>query len=126
MVVDEWKKSKVTIDDIAEQLKKFTKKYKLIRIFCDPAEKMEIEFLRKQGLPVWSAKNDVLEGIFAIKRMFENGSLVISQFARFILHELSMYSWDEDKEKPIKHNDHLMDALRYAIMGVQRKPVLVY
>jgi phage terminase large subunit len=49
-----------------------------------------------------------------------------------LIREFSSYRWNEtkegrnDKEEPVKENDHAMDALRYMVMELDNKKVFVY
>lgn len=87
-------------------------------IFCDAAEPKTIEELFRAGYNVKPADKDVWAGIQKIKSM----PLYITENSINLLHELKNYKWKTDKdgtikpsEEPVKLNDHLLDALRYAV-----------
>ena len=57
--------------------------------------------------------------------------LTVSADCVYTIAEFESYQWAENrqgmKDQPVKANDHCMDALRYAVMGVDagRKPIEV-
>ena len=83
--------------------------------------------MRDQGIYTRNAKKDVILGIQKVKRrlvMQPDGypRLFISRTCKNLLREFGLYRWADpkegrnDKEEPIKENDHAMDALRYMVM----------
>ena len=69
------------------------------------------------------ANNAVIEGIQAVANMFEDNVLYIVDECQKTIEELGLYSWDpkaQEKgvDKPLKDNDHCMDALRYAVYTI--------
>ena len=85
-------------------------------IYADCAEPQRIEEIGNAGLNVFPADKDVKKGIDDIRshKMFINKDSVN------LLKEIKSYKWKVDKDgrildEPVKINDHLMDALRYAV-----------
>ncbi len=114
-LIGEWKKSKTNIDDLEVVLKRGTGP-----IYADPAGKDALETLRRRGLPMNIAKKDVLAGISMLDAMLRGKKLLVFDDLYQIKDELSSYVWQVDRneqltDKPTKVNDHLIDALRYAI-----------
>jgi phage terminase large subunit len=115
---------KLTTNDLVEKLKELAiTGYD--EIFCDAAEPKTIEELYRNGFNAKPADKDVTEGIRKVKsqRLFINGEN---------LHkELKGYKWKEDKDgnildEPVKMNDHLADAMRYAIFTKLKNPSLTW
>lgn len=115
---------KLTTNDLVEKLKELAiTGYD--EIFCDAAEPKTIEELYRNGFNAKPADKDVTEGIRKVKsqRLFINGEN---------LHkELKGYKWKEDKDgnildEPVKMNDHLCDAMRYAIFTKLKNPSLTW
>lgn len=81
----------------------------------------------KYGIYIALGNNDVQSGIALVQRMFREQQLIITSRCGNLLNELSQYRWDRhltkardrknNKEVPVKKNDHAMDALRYGIMS---------
>lgn len=89
------------------------------RFWADPSEPETIETFRQHGIPVRPALNTVAPGIDAVKTMFHDGSgspqLRIHERCRTLIREVGSYKWKDDKEEPVKENDHGPDALRYGV-----------
>lgn len=67
------------------------------------------------------ANNDVIDGIRNVATLLGQNKLHINDNCENTLKEIQMYSWDGksvEKDKPIKHNDHAMDALRYFVRTI--------
>ena len=114
-VVGEWRKSQTNIDDLEIILKRGHGP-----IYADPAGKDALETLKRRGQPMQVAKKDVLAGISMLDAMFRGKKLLVFDDLYQLRDELSSYVWQVDKheqltDKPTKVNDHLIDALRYAI-----------
>lgn len=66
-------------------------------------------------------KDSVRNGINVVRELFKSGRLYIHKGAVNLIWELETYSYPEkradhnEEEKPIKENDHALDALRYAL-----------
>jgi len=85
--------------------------------------------MRNAHLPVREADNAVHDGIQRVKaRLARAGDgrprLTISPSCVNLLAEIESYVWREGKQgvkdEPEKINDHAMDALRYAVMYIDR------
>ena len=92
-----------------------------IRCFIvDPsAAALKVE-LRKRGYKVRGADNDVTDGIADVITMLLNLNLAFSRKCKGTIKEFGLYSWDQKaaergEDKPIKTNDHGMDAVRYFV-----------
>ena len=87
----------------------------------DPSASSYITALRKKGINVIKAKNDVYEGIRLVYMLLSTGHIKINKDrCPHLISELGLYIWDEKKsekgkEEPVKENDHCCDALRYFI-----------
>ena len=68
------------------------------------------------------AKNDVNLGINRVQKLLNYCAPLFSPDQKHAIEEMYLYGYDQDSiekgiEKPIKENDHCMDAIRYAVMG---------
>ena len=85
-------------------------------VVVDPSAASFIEALRRQGLPVLRAKNDVLSGIRLTSQLLREGRMVICAPCRDSIREFALYRWQETadgRDAPLKINDHAMDEIRY-------------
>jgi PBSX family phage terminase large subunit len=94
-------------------------------MYCDPASPDNIKKFVEGGLPAQAADNTVLTGIQAVQNRFATGRLLVASSCANVINEAEQYAWMENKagvrDQPVKANDHAMDALRYAIMGIDHK-----
>jgi len=111
----------MTNQDIARELKKMNIGF--AQVYCDSAEPKSIEEIRREGVFVQAAykgRDSVSAGINKIKEYKLN--IVVDKEFKF---EVLNYTWLKDKRtgryinKPIDKHNHLFDALRYAMSGVE-------
>lgn len=91
-------------------------------IYCDSAESNRIEELKRAGFNVFPADKSVKDGIDFMKTC----KIISRPENNGINKEVLSYCYKQDKDgnlfdEPIKFNDHLMDAIRYAIFSHCRK-----
>lgn len=68
------------------------------------------------GLNLSLANNAVEAGIYEVWQLLSSGKIKVFKTLRNFLSEYRLYRRDE-KGKIVKKNDHLMDDLRYLVMG---------
>jgi len=88
-------------------------------VYCDSAEPKSIADLKRNGINAKGAKKGKDSILYGIKWLQGNKIVVDPKCVNFI-KELSAYKWREDKDgntipKPVDMNNHLIDALRYAL-----------
>ena len=81
----------------------------------------------ENGIYIALGNNDVHNGISRVQQMFMEQQLLISERCKETLKEIRKYRWDRhltklgdrknNKEEPVKKDDHAMDAMRYGIMS---------
>jgi phage terminase large subunit len=119
-VVDEYYVSEQTIDAIVEYVDALNEIYKFHRIYADPSAVNWIETARLKRLRVYEANNDIDSGLAKCKAFFKNDIIHIDRSCEHLIREIESYRYERDKfnknltERPIKKNDHAVDALRYA------------
>ena len=87
-------------------------------IIVDPSAASFIAALRRRGMYVLAADNEVLGGIRRTATLFQQGKLLVNKSCAPLIGELGTYLWDEKScklgiDKPLKERDHGPDALRY-------------
>lgn len=87
-------------------------------IIVDPSAASFIAALRRRGLYVIAADNEVLGGIRRTATLIQQGKLLINKACAPLIGEMGTYLWDEKScklgiDKPLKEKDHGADALRY-------------
>jgi phage terminase large subunit len=119
-------KTRLTTSDLITELQNLALK-RTDEIFCDAAEPKTIEELYRAGFNVKPADKDVTEGIRKVKSY----PLFIEKNSTNIIAEIKKYKWKVDKnevvlDEPDKENDHVMDAMRYAIFTKSKTPTLTW
>ena len=92
-------------------------------VVVDPSAASFIAELRKAGYSVKKADNDVLDGIRQVSTRLQSGELLFSSACVHTEEEFQTYVWDEKScargiDKPVKDNDHCMDAVRYFVSTI--------
>ena len=88
-------------------------------IVCDSAEPKSIQELKNEGIYALAAKkgqDSVVHGV----QWLQGCHIVIDTKCRALKEELTLYQWKQDKDGntlpvPEDRNNHLIDALRYAL-----------
>lgn len=90
-----------------------------IKTIIDPSAASFIALLRqkKHRYRVITADNAVIDGIRETATALKTGKIKISPALKFWRREVEGYVWDEKAtdDKPVKVNDHAMDAMRYFV-----------
>lgn len=106
-----------TAEEHAREIVKMFGRYKP-KIFVDPNATPLIDELKrhlKQG--VKEAENDVELGLNHAGSLIQNGRLKFHDSLINTKQELETYIWNENEDKPLKKNDHLMDSMKYACLS---------
>jgi phage terminase large subunit len=106
--------SGLTLSDLSRIIKE--KLPERATIYADAAEPKSIEELYRQGFNIKPAQKDVWAGIVKMKSYPIN----LHYNSKNLRREFMSYKWKKDKndnviEEPVKANDDLMDACRYAV-----------
>ncbi len=92
-------------------------------VIVDPSAASFIEALRRTGLRVQRAENDVLSGIRITAGMLKEKKIVLCSNCADCLREMELYCWNEAsaRDAPRKENDHAMDEMRYFAVYLARR-----
>lgn len=106
-----------TDDDYVEAMREFTADHNgETEVIVDPSAASFITAMRKAGFRVRKANNDVLDGIRDVSVCLKLGIIGISDHMDSTKAEFEAYVWDDKgDDKPMKENDHAMDAIRYFV-----------
>jgi phage terminase large subunit-like protein len=130
-VIDEYKEAHQSVEQIAKTIyrKSAENGIGVRNVFIDSAAtartlgepKSVAEQFRAMGVAVdTSVEKNVLDGIHRVKGLFcaADGvrKLFIYENCAGLIAEIRGYFWG-DNERPVKRNDHLLDALRYFVMS---------
>ena len=107
-----------TDQEYYDDLCKFAGGLPIDHIIIDPSALSFITLVeKKRRFKVWDADNDVLDGIRHTAQCISDGTIRICKSCENTIKEFGLYSWDEDatEDRPVKENDHAMDAVRYFV-----------
>lgn len=126
-IIGEWYKTQQTTEQIVQK----ALSYQSNECYPDPAEPDRIEELKKAGLNVREVSKDIVAGINKVRELFKQNRIKIHANCKNLIWELETYHYPEkgkdytskldlnEKETPVKENDHAVDALRYALYTIK-------
>jgi PBSX family phage terminase large subunit len=109
-----------TNSEYADAVQEFLEPYAVKQLYIDPsAEAFQLE-LRRRGMHVVHANNNVESGLQMTTSIMKSGDLVVCKECTNLIRELESYVWDpkaaiKGEDQPLKKFDHLCDALRYCV-----------
>lgn len=108
-----------TDTELADALEDFSKE-KNIEHILDPSAASFFNELLKREHNIAKANNAVLDGIRFVSGLLKQNSVIIHPRCRNLIKEFGTYIWDakaqlKGEDKPVKANDHCLDALRYGL-----------
>lgn len=115
-VFDEWYQAGMTDDELLQVCNKFVgNQY----VTCDSAEPKTIDYLASNGIKAVGAvkgADSINRGI----RWLQGYEIIVDVHCQNFKNEIEQYHWAEDKfgnamARPVDMNNHLIDALRYAL-----------
>lgn len=107
-----------TDEEYAKDIDAFTGELDRLETIIDPSAASFVALLQKRSkYRVRHANNAVADGIRETATAMQNGKIKISPSCKNWIKEASGYAWDDkaNDDKPVKENDHLMDATRYFV-----------
>lgn len=115
-IFDEWYQAGMSDEDLLKVSKKI---FGREIVTCDSAEPKTIDFLAVNGVnatPAVKGTDSINRGI----RFLQGYEIIVDIRCQNMKNELEQYHWQEDKygnamAKPVDKNNHLIDALRYAV-----------
>lgn len=100
------------------------------RVYVDPSAAGFITELwqktkKTKEFKIHKANNDVMPGIENVSSLITENRLLTVETCKNVIKEFGTYSWDpkameRGEDRPIKQNDHTMDAIRYIVNSRQK------
>lgn len=113
-------------DSLVAMAQDLAQRRQIATFYADPSAAGLIAALRAAGLRVVEADNAVFAGIQTVKgRLAMAGDgrprLTVAPTCPDLLAEFEQYAWEPNapRDRPVKANDHALDALRYALHSPQ-------
>ena len=108
-----------TDQDYYEDLERLAGDRAVDYLIIDPSASSFIALVKqKRRFRVMKAKNDVIDGIQKTASAIQHGKIKVNDCCKRTIKEYGLYSWDlkpGGEDRPIKDNDHAMDATRYFV-----------
>lgn len=107
--------------DVAKSIKE---RYGDINFWCDSARPEHVARFIREDLNAMNADKSVISGIEAVAKLIKTHRFYVVRQAvtktpdkqdTYYLEEVNNYVWDKKTGEPVKANDDVMDAKRYAI-----------
>lgn len=111
-----------TDQDYYEDLERLAGDRYIDFLIIDPSATSFIALVKqKRRFKVRKAHNDVIDGIQKTASAIQQGKIKVNDCCKRTIKEYGLYSWDQkaDEDRPIKDNDHAMDATRYFVNTMQ-------
>ena len=90
-------------------------------VYPDPAEPDRIEQANQAGLNCMEVSKEIEAGIDSVRALFKQNRIHIHPDCKELIWELETYHYPDkkpdqnEKELPVKENDHSMDEMRYVL-----------
>ena len=116
-ITQEWYRTGKTNTELTE----YVKTIECNKVYPDPAEPARIEEFRRAGINVQEVSKDITKGVDTVRELFKTNRVHISTSCPILMSELEMYHYPDKRinsnepEKPVKEDDHGVDALRYVL-----------
>ena len=117
-------KRQKTDEEYYSDLRDFAGDRHINAVVIDPSAASMIACIRNHGrFTVRKAHNEVLDGIRNTASAINSGKIKICENCTNTLKEFELYVWDSKaaesgEDRPVKENDHAMDAMRYFVQTV--------
>lgn len=118
-VIDEVYKTGLDYNEMVSEALALQERHGRGRWYCDPSEPSAIDMLQRAGLDAEKADNSVMPGIQYVSA--QRDRLMVCDSCTELRDEFRLYHYPDDgeSENPVEANDHLLDALRYALFTHQ-------
>ncbi|HSQ88170.1 PBSX family phage terminase large subunit [Romboutsia sp.] len=110
------------IDFWVDEAKKIKSMHGDITFYCDSARPEHVQRFRREGIQARNADKSVLSGIEVVSKLLKSNKLfVVENEVDLFKTEIYNYVWHSGKDEPVKTNDDVLDALRYALYSDNKK-----
>lgn len=103
------------IDFWVDRAKEVIQEFGNIPFYCDSARPEHVARFSREGFKAHNANKEILSGIEVVAKLMKQENFYVLDECKHFKKEIYNYVWDKKKGLPVKTNDDLMDAIRYAI-----------
>ena len=96
------------------------------KVYADPAEPDRSDTANRMGLNIMEVSKDIEAGIDCVRALLKQGRIHVNPDCKNLILEFETYRYPEkrpdqnEKEVPIKENDHCMDEIRYILYNIEQ------
>ncbi len=137
VVVEEISRTEQQLDWWIRECQRVQEKYKPETYACDPSLMAHITALCAHGIPAIKGNNKIRFGVDLVQQRLKSNTLQVAAGSLKnkdpklldkhtpvgLVEEFDDYVWNDDKDLPIPRNNHSLDALRYAVVQIDRPMV---
>ncbi|KKM16948.1 hypothetical protein LCGC14_1680680 [marine sediment metagenome] len=110
-----------------EKIAELWRRWRVEKIYCDPAEPGRIATLAADGLPAVKANNALHDGIRTVAALLKQNMFLVDATCTVVANQIGEYHWKQDsqgnrREHPAQGNDHAIDGVRYVIHSSMTEP----
>ena len=126
-VVDEWYETNKTTGEIITAMQQMQAKWGVNRWYADSASPEKVQDANTNtGMYVVGyskQKDSISQGTSTLRQLMNENRLFVFRGLKNTISEFNSYAYPEERidgkvnDEPLPKNNHIMDALRYAIMG---------
>ncbi len=116
-ITDEWYKKHQVNKNIINVVKKIQPN----EVYPDSAEPDRIKEMQDEGINTVEVNKDIEYGVSVVQQLLKQNKIKIFPHCENVIYEFETYRYRDKKpgadvsEKPVKENDHSMDAIRYVL-----------
>ena len=116
-LTDEYYRTGRTQEEIENDLRAVRNQIPFREVYPDSEDPARIESMKRAGFACRDVDKNVALGVSRVRELIKKRQFFVFNTCHNALDEFNSYRYDPEKpkEQPIKENDHLMDALRYAV-----------
>lgn len=103
------------VDFWVDRAKEVIQEFGNIPFYCDSARPEHVARFSREGFKAHNANKEILSGIEVVAKLMKQENFYVLDECKHFKKEIYNYVWDKKKGLPVKTNDDLMDAIRYAI-----------
>lgn len=124
-LVDEYAHKHKEIDGWVDIARECISKYGNRPFYCDSARPEHVDRFIREGFNAINANKSVLSGIETVSRLIKEGLFKVIQGDKDLqfMQEIYQYIWNERTGEPVKQNDDVLDAVRYALHSHTYEPM---
>src|SRR5258708_4424571 len=115
-LTDEYYRTGRIQNELEDDLRALRNTVPFREVYPDNEDPARIESMKRAGFSCREVDKNIELGIDKVRELIRKRQFFVFNTCKSTLDEFNSYRYDPEKpkEEPVKENDHLMDAIRYA------------